>query len=69
MTGAQGLLYVHQVTDSPLFSSLTISSCSKELYAGFSNSRIVAWVKPKQDFCEDTEFEHIKLENYMHGRL
>ena len=52
------------------FHSLTISSCSKELYAGFSDRHIIAWIKPRQDFIEEEgEYEHIRLENYMHGRM
>lgn len=40
--------------DSPIpVLSVAISSCSKELYAGYSNQCLVAWVKPKHDASSD----------------
>ena len=44
--------------------SIGISSLSKELYAGYSNQQLVAWVKPRHEQREDQEFEHLGLEPY-----
>ena len=45
--------------------SVGISSLSKELYAGYSNQQLVAWVKPHHDVQkEDQDFEHLGLESY-----
>jgi WD40 repeat protein len=45
--------------------SIGISSLSKELYAGYSNRQLVAWVKPRHEFREEQEFEHLGLEPYF----
>ena len=37
---------------------------SKELYAGYSNQQLVAWVKPRYEQKEEPEFEHLGLEQY-----
>lgn len=48
--------------------SLAISSDNKELYAGYSNQQIAAWVKLKHDIAgahtQEGEFEHLNLDNY-----
>ncbi|CAI8030834.1 Lysosomal-trafficking regulator [Geodia barretti] len=45
--------------------SIGISSLSKELYAGYSNRQLVAWVKPRHEFREEQDFEHLGLEPYF----
>ena len=42
-------------------SSIGISSLSKELYAGYSNQQLVAWVKPRHEHREEQDFEHLSL--------
>ena len=44
--------------------SITISSCSKELYAGYSNQQVVAWVKPKHNANPNQEDGDLDMENY-----
>ena len=44
--------------------SIGISSLSKELFAGYSNQQLVAWVKPRYEQREEQEFEHVRLEPY-----
>jgi len=45
--------------------SITISSCSKELYAGYSNQQVVAWVKPKHiTNHEEADFVDLGMETY-----
>jgi hypothetical protein len=44
--------------------SIGISSLSKELFAGYSNQQLVAWVKPRHEQREEQEFEHVGLEPY-----
>lgn len=45
---------------SPAVLSLCISSCSRELYAGYSSQKLLAWVKLKQEACPD-DLEYIVL--------
>ena len=33
--------------------SLAVSSCSTKLYAGYSDTKIVTWVKPENDMLDD----------------
>lgn len=33
--------------------SLAITSCSRELFAGYSNNKVVTWVKPEGDHDQD----------------
>ena len=51
--------------------SIGISSLSKELYAGYSNQQLVAWVKPRYEYREEHDFEHLAMEPYfaMNKRL
>ena len=47
--------------------SVAVSSDNKELYAGYSNQQIIAWVKPKHspaNFADEGEYEYQGLDNY-----
>ena len=48
------------VSSSP--SSIAISSCSKEIYAGYSHQKLAVWIKPKSP--DDVNFAVLEKDGF-----